>query len=322
MSLQGDIGLGTFPFSNVFGKVTAGEADAITHAFLDAGGTYIQTAPYYEGVDPLVGGILKGVSRDRFRIGTLCVKDRDSRIAGSRSAVLSQCEDSLAKLGLDHIDIYLTSMPEGSDVPFGETIEAMEELRARGKIAEIGVCNVTLEQLQEYNASGSVRYVQNRFSILDQEQDRSVREYCAENGIGLIPYNVIEWGLLTSKIRGPLNLRDGDLRTRVLPVFEEEKVSVIRSWVESRLVPLASEFSTSIEAIAIGWVISQSAVAVSPVGATSRSQIRSSLEARALRGNEHLLSAVDLAYQSLAESIRSEFDLSLNEFLRNSFGLW
>lgn len=322
MRFQGDIGLGTFPFSNVFGKVTADEADAITHAFLDEGGIYIQTAPYYEGVDPLVGRILKGVSRDRFRIGTLCVKDRESRIGGSRSAVVAQCEDSLTKLGLDHIDIYLTSTPEGSDVPFAETIEAMEELRASGKISEIGVCNVTLEQLQEYNASGSVRYVQNRFSILDQEQDKDVREYCAENGIGLIPYNVIEWGLLTSKILGPLNLREGDLRTRVLPVFEEDRVSVIRSWVESWLVPLASELSTTIEGIAIGWVISQSAVSVSPVGATSRSQIRASLEARSLRGNEQLLAAVDSAYDALAESIRSKYDLSLNEFLRNSFGLW
>lgn len=322
MIFNGDIGLGTFPFSNVFGRVSSGEADAIVRSYLDAGGTYIQTAPYYAGVDTLVGGILKQIPRERFRLGTLCVKDKASNIAGSRQAVHAQCEDSLASLGLDHIDVYLTSTPAGSDVPFGETISAMEELQAAGKILEIGVCNVTLDQLKEYNQSGLVRYVQNRFSLLDQEQDRDVRKYCLENSIQLIPYNVIEWGLLTSKILVPLNLRPGDLRSEVLPVFEEARVRVIKKWVQAHIAPIADQYATTIEAIVIAWAISQPAVAVSPVGATNRRQILSSLDARKLKGDMALISMVDSAYAIFVESVMNDFGMGPNEFLRNSFGRW
>lgn len=322
MTELGPIGLGTFPFSNVFGRISPAEADAVVRTFLERGGKYIQTAPYYEGVDDLMGGILSRIDRDRFRLATLCVKDRESNISGGREAVFAQCEDSLRRLRLDRIDVYLTSTPEGSDVPFGETIAAMEELKAQGKVREIGVCNVNLDQLLEYNSSGSVRFVQNRLSILDQEADRDVREYCVDSGIGLIPYNVIEWGLLTSKILVPLNLREGDLRTRVLPVFEFEKVDAIRSWVRSHLMPIAEQRGATIERLAIAWVIAQPGVTVCPVGATRRDQIESTLRARELQGDKYLIEQLDAAYSAFENWVQEEYGTTVNLFLRNSFGLW
>jgi methylglyoxal reductase len=199
----------------------------------------------------------------------------------------------------------------------------MEELKEQGKVLEIGVCNVTLEQLVEYNQTGAVRYVQNRFSILDQEADRDVRRYCVEHGIGLIPYNVIEWGLLTNKILGPWRLREGDLRTpQVLPVFEEPKVEEIRAWVRNELVGLANAYGVPIEVLAIGWVINQPGVTVCLVGATSVEQIQSSLRARELLGNTELVAQLDAAYAVFEARIRDHYGLPVNEFLRNSYGLW
>jgi len=318
----GPVGLGTFPFSNVFGPVTRSTAEIIVKTFLDGGGRYIQTAPYYEGIDPLMGEILAKVDRDAFRLGTLCVKDRNSQLSGRAESIVAQCNDSLAKLCLDHIDVYLTSTPEATDAPFSETIAAMEELQRQGKVVEIGVCNVTLSQLLEYNASSSVRYVQNRFSLIDQEADRDVRDYCVQNGIGLIPYNVIEWGLLTTKILGPMRLREGDLRTRVLPVFQASQVDELRDWVRHSILPISEAYHTSIEALAIAWVISQPGVTVCLVGATSPAQIVSSLRARELLGDGDLLARLDAAYDALGNQIAERNGCSINEFLRNSCGLW
>lgn len=321
MELKG-IGLGTFPFSNVFGLIDENEARKITHSFLDAGGRYIQTSPYYRGVDQLMGKILRDVPRSSYYWGTLCVKDRQSELSGKFKAIISQCEDSLKHTGLGYIDLYMTSTPEAKDAPFSETIEAMIELQKQGKVREIGVCNVTLAQLKEYNFNGAVKYVQNRFSILDQEMDKDVREYCVQNGIGLVPYNVIEWGLLTNKILHDLNLRPNDLRKRVLPVFDDAPVQVIREWAICYLKPLADQTNTSIEALAIHWVLNQPGVSVCPVGATKNEQILSSLKALGLSGRMDIIKQMDRAYSILVTDIRDKYGKELNDYLRNSYGKW
>jgi aryl-alcohol dehydrogenase-like predicted oxidoreductase len=320
--MKNRIGLGTFPFSNVFGKIINSEAEKIVQTFLDKGGEYIQTSPYYIGVEPLLGNILKRIPRDAYYLATLCVKDKDSQISGKKEAIFSQCNESLSRLGLEYIDLCMTSTPEATDAPFSETIEAMVELQKKGKIREIGVCNVTLAQLKEYNLNGNITYVQNRFSILDQEQDREVREYCARNNIGLIPYNVIEWGLLTNKILDNWILAEEDLRKKVLPVFNEEKVQIIQNWVITYLKPIAAKNNTSIESLAIHWVLSQPSVFVIPVGATKIEQIESSLKTNELEGRTDITEEMNKAYKGLQSAIKSKYTMDLNDFLKNSYGRW
>lgn len=321
MQFQG-IGLGTFPFSNVFGRVTEDEASRIVHTFLDGDGTYIQTAPYYDGVDPLVARALSGTPRESYYLATLCVKDRQSQLSGRRESVLAQCDDSLRQLKTDCIDLYLTSTPEANDAPYAETIETMLELQQQGKIRALGVCNVTLDQLRDYNSSGAVACVQNRLSIIDQSADADVRDFCAHNNIGLVPYNVIEWGILTDKSLRPWQLRPGDLRTQVLPVFEEEKMRVLTTWIVEQLKPIADDNATSIEALAIHWALSQPGVAVAPVGATTQQQILASLKALELRERTDIINQMNKAYRLLEERVRSTSGLALNDFLRNSYGKW
>lgn len=315
------VGLGTFPFSNVFGRVSEEEASKIVHTFLAQGGRYIQTAPYYEGVDPLMGRILRGVPRDSYTFGTLCVKGRDSKVTGKYDAVIAQCEDSLRQLGLDHIDVYLTST-NAADAPFAETVQAMTDLQTQGKVREIGVCNVNRQELEEYVRGGAIRYVQNRFSLVDQEADLDVRQYCSDNQIGLVPYNVVEWGLLTSKSLTHWTLREGDLRTAVLPVFGADQMRVLGDWVRDEVLPIAERAGSTIEALAIHWVLSQPAVSFCPVGATQVAQIESSLKANDLAGRTDLVDALDRAYESLTTSVQERYGSPLNDFLRNSYGKW
>ncbi len=320
--MKNRIGLGTFPFSNVFGQTNDAEAKAIVHRFLDQGGEYIQTAPYYNDVEALLGKILKNIPRERYFLTSLCVKDKNSILSGKRDSIFIQCDESLSRLGVDYLDLYLTSTPEAKDAPFTETIAAMVELQKQGKIREIGVCNVTLEQLKVYNVHNTVKYVQNRFSILDQEQDRDVREYCISNKIKLIPYNTIEWGILTNKILVDWVLGKGDLRKKVLPVFNQEQIGVIRSWVIKYLKPIADRNNSTIESLVLHWAISQPSIFVTPVGATKVEQIESSLKTNDLEGRYDITVEMNIAYEKLCSEIQSKYQMQLNDFLRNSYGKW
>jgi methylglyoxal reductase len=317
------IGLGTFPFSNVFGMVDAADAADVTDLYFNEGGHYIQTAPYYEGVDSLMAQILRRYDRSNYSLATLCVKDRRSELDGSRSAVFAQCEDSLRTLRTDYIDLYMTSTPVGVEERFGETIDAMNSLKEQGKVREIGICNVTLEELEEYNYDNSVRYVQNRMSLIDQEQDRDVRAYCVERDIKLVPYNVIEWGLLTNRILDDsLKLRDGDLRTAVLPVFDADRVGTLREWARACLAPVARERGVSIATLAVLWAMTQPGVDVALIGATRKVQLAESMAAERMADREEIVAALDNAYDTLASTVRDRFGGTVNEYLRNSFGLW
>jgi len=321
LELQG-VGLGTFPFSNVFGKVSADEAAKITRYYLQHGSGYIQTSPYYKDVEPLLRKILADVPRDAYKLATLCVKDKDSHLSGKHHAVIAQCNDSLARLGLEYMDLLMTSTPEAKDAPFAETIEAMQELKAQGKIRAMGVCNVTLDQLKEYNVTGAVQYVQNRLSLIDQEADRDVREYCVQHGIGLIPYNVIEWGLLTDKMLQGWTLPGDDLRVKVLPVFEQKQKALLQEWVSTSLKPIADEFETTIEGLAIAWALQQPGVVACPVGATTVDQITASLESSNLLDNADLLPKLQVPYDNLVANVRATYGLEVNAFLKNSYGRW
>lgn len=319
MQSSDGVGLGTFPFSKVFRIIDETDAREVVYAFLDLGGRYIQTAPYYEGVDPLMGRILRDVPRDRYYLSTLCAKNRQGVRTGTYEAIMEQCDDSLGQLGLDHLDLYMTSTTKVTDASFGETIGAMQDLQKQGKIRDIGVANVTLEQLREYNSTGIVQFVQNRFSLINPSIGDEFNRYCSEHGIGLIPYNTIEHGLLTKRILGEFELREDDLR-HILPEFRDEAVDVIRRWAIAHLKPIADSADTSIEALAIWWALKQPNAVICVVGATTVEQITSSFGALEIPDEPRILNRLDEAYAALENDIRERYSQGVQEFLGNFYG--
>ena len=318
MKLLGGIGLGTFPFSRVFGEINTKEAERIVNTYIDSGGKYIQTAPYYVGVDSLMGRILKSIPREKYYISTLCVKNREGIRTGKYEAVIKQCEDSLRHFGLDYIDLYMTSTPKADDAPYRETVQAMADLQKQGKIREIGVANVNLNQLREYNSSGKVKFVQNRFSLLDQSISLELKNYCSQNNIGFIPYNVIEWGILTDRILSDITLRDNDLR-KTLPIFRSEALTLIREWVSEYLKPIANELNTSIEGISILWALHQPGVSLCVLGATKVSQIRNNLLVRCLPCDMAIFENVNEAYRKLEHMVIQKGGTTVAEYFGNSY---
>lgn len=318
MKLFDGVGLGTFPFSNVFSQVDERRAENIVRTFLDFKGKYIQTAPYYPGVDEVLFKILKKISREKYFISTLCVKNRKGDREGRYSSIIEQCEDSLTHLGLKYIDLLMTSTTKAEDASLEETISAMVDLQLQGKIRRIGVCNVNLNQLKRYNSTGHVQFVQNRFSLLDRKEDYEFNEYCNVNNIGLIPYNVIERGLLTNKVLKGIELRAGDLRNSK-PEFRIDAQRLIGEWVSKYLKPLADQYRVSIEALVIAWTLNQQNVSLCVIGATSPQQVQSCLQATKVRMDNVTMTKIENAYSILEDGIKNSYNQTIQNYLGNAY---
>lgn len=319
MKLLNGIGLGTFPLANPFTPVDEQTATRIVKTYLELGGQYIDTAPTYAfgKVETLLGKILKDFPRGRYFVNTSCGyvlgENGQFKVSGRYKDVIEDCEASLYRLGLDALDLYISHIPD-PNTPFEETVRAMEDLRKQGKIKNIGVSNVTLEQLKEYNKTGSIQYVQNRFSLLNQSFAPDFIAYCQAHRIGIVAYQVIERGLLTNKVVDGIVLREGDLRHKK-PEFAREIRQVIGQWVGEHLKPIAEDLETSVSALAIWWALQQPAIALCQCGATEEAHVVSNLQAITMAPPSDTLDRINASYQILADEVHKEYSQSIREYM-------
>lgn len=319
MRLLSGIGLGTFPLASPFTPVTKATATEIIRTYLSLGGKYIDVAPTYAfgEIESLVGETIKDLPRDSFFINTSCGYVLDEKgqfqVSGKYHDVIADCDDSLGRLGLDYLDLYISHVPD-PNTSFAETVSAMEELKKQGKIRRIGVSNVTLDQLCTYNQSGAIEYVQNRFSLLNRSFDPEFTSYCETEGIGIIAYQAIDRGLLTEKVVSGLVLRDGDLRLKKAE-FSPEVQMVIGRWVGEYLLPIAHELEVPLPALAIWWALQQPAIALCQIGATNTEYLRRNMEAVALTPPSNTLNRIEEAYKELVDIVRENHQQSIREFM-------
>jgi aryl-alcohol dehydrogenase-like predicted oxidoreductase len=188
-------GLGTAQFA--FRDGTAAESVATVRAALDAGVTLIDTALAYtrRGIESyaeqVIASALRGVTRDRPLVATKGGHWRDGDhfpVDGRPEALRAHCEISLRTLGVDRIDLYQLHHVDPK-VPLPDSVGALEELRQEGKIAAIGLSNVTAAQLDQALAITAVAAVQNQLSY-GHPDDLPTAWACGERGIAYLAYKV------------------------------------------------------------------------------------------------------------------------------------
>ncbi|MET9461252.1 aldo/keto reductase [Streptomyces canus] len=182
---------------------------AVVHAALDAGITLFDTADMYGGFgdrggargdgERLLGAALKG-HRDEVVLATKFGMEmgRDADLYGPRGAhgyIRHAVESSLSRLGTDRIDLYQYHEPDGV-TPLDETVAALQELVAEGKIGYIGCSNLPAQDLSEAFVSTQARY-----HLLDRSAENDLIPACLSHGIGLLPYYPLANGLLSGKYR-------------------------------------------------------------------------------------------------------------------------
>lgn len=317
------VGLGTFPLASVFSKVSKREAEDIVRLFLKDGGYYIDTAPFYGfgKVEKILGGVLKEFNRKDFCIITKsgfvdvekCNTKETLKKSNSYKDVKEELNRSLERLKLDYVDIYMPHFVDAK-TPIKETMKALNELKKEGKIKHIGVSNVSNCDLEEYCKYGEIEYVQNRFSLINNSLSPELLKVMNKNNVKLIPYQVIERGLLTHRAVLGISIRRNDFRN-TKPEWQIEKRNYITNWVKENFYSLAKEENVDIENLVIAHALAIPVTAFPIVGASSTEQVLVNLKSDKEKVGKKTINNINQLFEALSVKIKQEFNQEIYEFM-------
>ncbi|MFJ3921965.1 aldo/keto reductase [Streptomyces sp. NPDC090022] len=274
------VGLGC---NNFGGRLDARATRTVVDAALDAGITFFDTADIYGnrgGSEEHLGQALKG-RRDQVVLATkfgYAGTDMEYGPAagsrGGRAYVRRAVEASLRRLGTDHIDLYQLHSPDPG-TPIVETLAALTELVAEGKVRYIGHSNFSGWQLAEAahvaRETGATPFVsaQNQWSLLERGVEQELVPAAVHYGVGVLPYFPLANGLLTGKIRRGAPVPAGSRLEGRDSYLTEERLDTVEA-----LAALADEHGRSLLELAIGWLGAHPGCASVIAGATSAEQVR------------------------------------------------
>jgi aryl-alcohol dehydrogenase-like predicted oxidoreductase len=266
-------GLGCMGMSEFYGTIDEAEAVATIHRALELGVTFLDTADVY-GLghnEQLVGRAIAG-KRDNVVLATKfgIVRRADDRslrsINGRPDYVHSACDASLERLDVDSIDLYYQHRAD-PNVPIEDTVGAMAELVAAGKVRHLGLSEAAPDTIRRAHAVHPISALQSEWSLWSRDLEDEVIPTARELGVGIVPYSPLGRGFLTGQIRSPDDLSRGDFR-RGTPRFEGENFTHNLEVVE-RVRTIAAEKGVTPGQLALAWVQSQGEDVV-PIPGTKR----------------------------------------------------
>ena len=302
------IGLGTWAIGGwMWGGTEETASIAAIQASVDEGVSLIDTAPAYgQGLaEEIVGKALVG-RRGKVVLATKCglvwhttkgnhFFDYDGqpvhRYLG-KDAIIHEVEQSLKRLRTDHIDHYITHWQDPT-TPIEETMEALESLKAQGKIRSIGASNTTPTDITAYLAAGQLDAVQEEYSMLKRDLEQSLLPLCREHGVSVLSYSSLALGLLSGKV-GPDRVFSGDDQRRDNPRFSQGNRRKIAAFMEE-IAPIAEAHDATLAQTVIAWTVQQPGITFSLCGARTAEQARENAAAGRMRLTPEDLTAISTA---------------------------
>jgi aryl-alcohol dehydrogenase-like predicted oxidoreductase len=287
------IGLGCMGMSEFYGARDEQEALETIHRALDLGVTFLDTADMYGPFtnEKLVARAISG-RRDEVQLATKFGNVRGENgewlgIRGDAEYVRQACEASLARLGVDHIDLYYQHRVDKS-TEIEETVGTMAELVEAGKVRHIGLSEASSETIRRAHAVHPVTALQTEYSLWTRDPEDGIFPTVRELGIGFVAYSPLGRGFLSGRVSSPDDLDPDDFRRRN-PRFQGDNFDRNLELVE-RVREIAEEKDVTPAQLALAWVLRQGDDIV-PIPGTKRADY---LEENA-RAAEVELSDDDLA---------------------------
>ena len=266
------LGLGCMGMSEFYGTADQSEATATIHRALDLGVTLLDTADMYGPFtnERLVGEAIAD-RRDQVVLATKFgnVRSEDGSflgIDGRPEYVRSACDASLQRLGVDHIDLYYQHRVD-QNTPIEETVGAMAELVAAGKVRFLGLSEASADTIRRAHAVHPITALQSEYSLWTRHLEPEILPTLRELGIGLVPYSPLGRGFLTGTITSTAELGENDFR-RSNPRFADDAMPANLAIVDA-VRALADEKGATAGQVALAWVLAQGDDVV-PIPGTKR----------------------------------------------------
>jgi aryl-alcohol dehydrogenase-like predicted oxidoreductase len=309
-------------FWKVIGALEQETCTKLTRAAFDSGVTFIDTADVYSNglSEEVLGKAIKDLPRDELVIATKVfgrmgaygaadTPDAKRRATNanlwglSRKHIFDAIDASLSRLGLDYVDLYQVHAFDPL-TPLEETMAALDEVVASGRVRYIGLCNFAAWQIAKANgisnANGYARFesAQMYYSIAGRDLEREVVPVVKDEQMGLLPWSPLAGGFLSGKFT-----RDGGPNDARRTAFDFPPVDKDKAFdIIDAMRPIAETRGVSVAQIALAWLLHKPAVTSVIIGAKTEAQLADNIAATAVK-----LSAEEMAKLDAISSLKPEY---------------